>query len=141
MRKGACGTFQLACATGIADIASSTSGMTRRNDQSVCFTGRNAITYDDTAREPTMRSTSPVFVALTLLIAAPLFAQTFEVSAHDFLVRDFRFQNGSTLPEVRIRYRTIGAPRKDGQGRISNAVLVLHGSSGDASQVLAPSFT
>jgi homoserine O-acetyltransferase len=88
-----------------------------------------------------MRSTSPVFVALTLLIAAPLYAQTFAVSEHDFLVRDFRFQNGSTLPEVRIRYRTIGTPRKDGQGHISNAVLVLHGSSGDASQVLAPSFT
>jgi homoserine O-acetyltransferase len=79
-------------------------------------------------------------VALALLCAPPLEAQTFAVSDHAFIVRDFRFMSGDTLPEVRIRYRTIGSPRKDAQGRINNAVLVLHGSSGDASQVLAPSF-
>jgi homoserine O-acetyltransferase len=60
---------------------------------------------------------------------------------HDFVVRDFRFASGEMLPEVRIHYRTIGRPIRDGQGRITNAVLVLHGSSGDASQVLAPSFS
>ena len=63
------------------------------------------------------------------------------VSPHDFVVKDFRFQSGETLPEVRIHYRTIGTPLRDAKGRITNAVLVLHGSSGDAGQVLAPSFT
>ena len=88
-----------------------------------------------------MKWTAVAFVAFTLLGAAPLDAQTFAVSDHEFIVRDFRFRSGETLPEVRIRYRTIGTPRKDAQGRISNAVLILHGSSGDAGQVLAPSFT
>jgi homoserine O-acetyltransferase len=63
------------------------------------------------------------------------------VTSHEFIVKDFRFQNGATLPEVRIHYRTIGTPARDASGRIRNAVLVLHGSSGDASQVLASSFT
>jgi homoserine O-acetyltransferase len=89
-----------------------------------------------------MPRTLAVFVGFfTLLVASPLEAQTFPVSDHEFIVRNFRFRSGDTLPDVRIRYRTIGAPRKDAHGSIDNAVLVLHGSSGDASQVLAPSFT
>jgi homoserine O-acetyltransferase len=64
-----------------------------------------------------------------------------QATSHTFTVKDFKFQNGATLPEVRIRYRTIGTPARDAAGRVRNAVLVLHGSSGDASQVLAPSFT
>ena len=63
-----------------------------------------------------------------------------EITARDFVVKDFTFQSGETLPEVRIHYRTIGTPARDANGRIRNAVLVLHGSSGDAGQVLAPSF-
>jgi homoserine O-acetyltransferase len=59
----------------------------------------------------------------------------------DFVVRNFRFQNGATLPEVRIHYRTIGTPLRGPDGQIRNAVLVLHGSSGDATQVLATSFS
>jgi homoserine O-acetyltransferase len=60
---------------------------------------------------------------------------------HDFVVRDFRFASGESLPEVRIHYRTIGRPVRDARGRIANGVLVLHGSSGDAGQVLAASFS
>jgi homoserine O-acetyltransferase len=60
---------------------------------------------------------------------------------HDFLVRNFRFANGESLPEVKIHYRTVGTPQRDAKGRITNGVLVLHGSSGDAGQVLAASFT
>ncbi|HXG87457.1 MAG TPA: alpha/beta fold hydrolase [Vicinamibacterales bacterium] len=68
-------------------------------------------------------------------------AQEFRVASHDFVVNEFKFQSGETLPEVRIHYRTIGTPARDAAGRISNAMLVLHGSSGDSTQVLANSFT
>ena len=43
------------------------------------------------------------------------------------------------LPEVRLHFRTMGTPRYDSNQRIVNGVLIMHGSSGDASQVLAPS--
>ncbi len=66
---------------------------------------------------------------------------TIAPEAHDFIVRNFRFQSGETLAEVRLHYRTLGTPVRDARGKITNGVLVMHGSSGDASQVLARSFT
>ena len=86
-------------------------------------------------------------IVLSLLLiglAYPAWSQTHSLPAlerHDFIVRDFRFQNGESLPEVRIHYRTAGTPVRDAGGRITNGVLVLHGSSGDAGQVLAASFS
>jgi homoserine O-acetyltransferase/O-succinyltransferase len=78
-------------------------------------------------------------LAITLALGA---AQALPApERHDFVVSNFRLTSGETLPEVRIHYRTIGTPVRDAQGRITNGVLVLHGSSGDAGQVLASSFS
>ena len=83
-----------------------------------------------------------VCLALWLSLASVAYAQSFPTpERHDFIVKDFRFQSGESLPEVRIHYRTVGTPVRDGKGRITNGVLVLHGSSGDAGQVLAASFS
>ncbi len=59
----------------------------------------------------------------------------------DFVVRDFRLRSGEVLPELRQHYTTIGTPVRDAAGRITNAVLLMHGSSGDAGQLLAPSYS
>jgi len=56
----------------------------------------------------------------------------------DLVVRDFRFQSGETLPEVRLHYLTLGEPRRDAAGRIDNAVLLLHQTGGTSRQFLAP---
>ena len=56
----------------------------------------------------------------------------------DFIVKGFRFQDGETLPEVRLHYVTIGTPQRDAQGRIANAVLLLHGTSATSKQWLMP---
>ncbi len=58
----------------------------------------------------------------------------------DFVVRDFKFQNGETLPELKLHYMTLGTPRKDAAGRIVNAVLLLHGTSSSGKTFLSPSF-
>ncbi len=58
----------------------------------------------------------------------------------DFVVRDFRFGSGETLPELRLHYLTLGAPSRDAQGRVANAVLILHGTGGTGRQFLAPRF-
>lgn len=50
--------------------------------------------------------------------------------AHDFLIKDFHFRSGGTLPTLRVRYYTLGAPHRDAAGKIDNAVLVLHGTGG-----------
>jgi homoserine O-acetyltransferase len=48
----------------------------------------------------------------------------------DFAARDFRFQSGETLGEVKLHYRTVGTPRKDSDGVVRNGVLILHGTGG-----------
>src|ERR1043166_7685613 len=52
----------------------------------------------------------------------------------DYTIRDFRFQSGETLPELRIHYRTIGKPDKNAQGKVTNAVLIMHGTTGSGAQ-------
>ena len=54
----------------------------------------------------------------------------------DFVMRDFRFSTGETLPELRIHYHAFGQPRKDSQGVVRNAVLIMHGT-GIAGGILA----
>lgn len=57
---------------------------------------------------------------------------------HDFVIKDFVFESGETLPELRQHYLTLGTPRHDAQGRISNAVLLLHNTTGSSKGWLAP---
>jgi len=58
----------------------------------------------------------------------------------DFVVRDFHFQSGETLPEARIHYTTLGQAIKDSSGHTTNAVLILHGTGGSGAQFLRPIF-
>jgi homoserine O-acetyltransferase len=58
----------------------------------------------------------------------------------DFVLRDFHFRSGETLPELRIHYLTLGTPARDNSGAITNAVLVLHGTGGTGRQFLAAQF-
>jgi homoserine O-acetyltransferase len=58
----------------------------------------------------------------------------------DFVVRDFRFASGETLPELRLHYTSLGTPVRDAKGEVTNAVLILHGTSGDGRQFLKPQF-
>ena len=48
----------------------------------------------------------------------------------DFIIRDFRFASGETLPELRLHYITLGTPRRNAAGAITNGVLLLHGTGG-----------
>ena len=58
----------------------------------------------------------------------------------DFVARDFHFQSGQVLPEVRIHYTTLGKAVKDANGRTANAVLILHGTGGSGHQFLRSIF-
>jgi len=58
----------------------------------------------------------------------------------DYVVKDFRFTSGETLPELRIHYRTLGAPVKNAQGIVTNAVLIMHGTGGTGAQFTGRGF-
>jgi len=56
-------------------------------------------------------------------------------------IHDFRFSSGETLDDLRLHYVTLGIPRRDAAGHIVNAVLLLHGTGGDAHSLLNPVFS
>ena len=58
----------------------------------------------------------------------------------DFIVRDFKFASGQTLPELKIHYTTLGKPVKDASGIVRNAVIVMHGTGGAGTGFLSATF-
>jgi homoserine O-acetyltransferase len=48
----------------------------------------------------------------------------------DFIIPNFQFHSGQTLPELRIHYATWGRARRNSAGEVTNAVLLLHGTLG-----------
>ncbi|MEP7000771.1 MAG: alpha/beta fold hydrolase [bacterium] len=86
-----------------------------------------------------------LYVALTLLASAfaPLRAQGTRPDpgvAGDYVIRDFKFASGETLPALTLHYRTFGQPRRDARGVVRNAVLIMHGTTGAGTQFLSPIF-
>lgn len=58
----------------------------------------------------------------------------------DFAAADFTLSSGQSLPGLRMHYRTLGEPRRGSDGRVENAVLLLHGTGGSGAQFLSPQF-
>ncbi|MGH6888720.1 MAG: alpha/beta fold hydrolase [Rhizomicrobium sp.] len=81
--------------------------------------------------------------AFAFLCAASAAAQPMpplKLHEGDFVLRNFRFRSGETLPELRLHYTTLGRPVRDARGRVRNAVLILHGTGGSGHQFLRPQF-
>jgi homoserine O-acetyltransferase len=84
-----------------------------------------------------------------LLCAAALIAATTPAFAEstkwpnyreaDFVVKDYRFKSGESLPELKMHYRTLGTAKRDAAGDIVNAVLLLQGNTGTGANWLRPS--
>ena len=94
------------------------------------------------------RAMAFLWVATLLVSAVPARSQVTGKAAQswpeprqgDFVVRDFHFLSGESLPEVRIHFYTLGKPVKDSAGRTTNAVLILHGTGGSANTFFRPIF-
>src|SRR6202789_774834 len=54
----------------------------------------------------------------------------------DFVIRDFHFASGESLPELRVHYTTLGKLHRDAHGRVDNAVLIMHGTGGNGRRLL-----
>jgi homoserine O-acetyltransferase len=91
--------------------------------------------------------TRSLVVAISVLIASATLAAAQQDASPalpaqeaDYVIRNFHFRSGETLPEIRIHYTTLGTPAKDKNGHTTNAVLILHGTSGTGHQFLTPQF-
>jgi homoserine O-acetyltransferase len=58
----------------------------------------------------------------------------------DFVINNFTFTSGESLPDLRIHYRTLGTPQRDAQGVVRNAVLIMHGTGGTGAQFVGRNF-
>jgi homoserine O-acetyltransferase/O-succinyltransferase len=83
-----------------------------------------------------MIPTGPILPSLLLIFAASFaFAAEYPAPIEgDYTIRDFKFRSGETLPELRLHYRTIGEPKPDARGKTTNAVLIMHGTTGSGAQ-------
>jgi homoserine O-acetyltransferase/O-succinyltransferase len=79
-------------------------------------------------------------LSLAAILSAQQQSQLPTPKEGDYVSHDFHFKSGETLPELRIHYATFGTPVRDAKGRVTNAVLLLHGTSGSGRQFLAPQF-
>ena len=72
--------------------------------------------------------------SLWLLFTVSAFAANYPAPVEDdWIVRDFRFQTGEVIPELRLHFTTVGA--SSGQ-----PVLILHGTGGSGTSFLDPQF-
>jgi homoserine O-acetyltransferase len=82
-----------------------------------------------------------VLLALGSVCATAAEQQEPATTEGDFTVQNFVFKSGETLKDLRLHYTTLGAPARDAEGRVTNAVLILHGTGGDGHQFLRPQFS
>src|SRR4029079_2506299 len=84
---------------------------------------------------------------LGILCSAGAYGQTAPPASHwpaqDGVITlpNFRFGTGETLPELRLYYLTLGTPHRNAAGHVDNAILLLHGTGGNAHSLLNPIFS
>jgi homoserine O-acetyltransferase/O-succinyltransferase len=91
-----------------------------------------------------MRISPPIIAAAALALLPCLVLaqenQKYQPTEGDFVAHSFKFESGEQLPDLRLHYRTLGQPIRNSRGEITNAVLLLHGTTGSGAQFLVPQF-
>ena len=89
-----------------------------------------------------MNPTIGIFAFLLSILAAS-FASPADYPAPTegaYTIRDFPFASGEILPELRLHYRTLGKLEKNAQGKTTNAILIMHGTTGSGAQFIRSEF-
>lgn len=90
-----------------------------------------------------MKSLVLRWIPLSLIVVAALSgygANYPQPAPGDWIIKNFKFESGEVLPELRLHYRTLGVPRRDSEGKVCNSVLVLHGTTGNGGNFIRPEF-
>jgi homoserine O-acetyltransferase len=76
---------------------------------------------------------------LCLLVCAAA-ARAQQPAGSDYVIHNFKFETGETLPELRIHYIALGKPKKDAGGVVRNAVIIMHGTTGSGAPFMNATF-
>ena len=88
-----------------------------------------------------MKSTLLLLALATLLSIAYAQQPTYAGQPGDLNLPNFRFTSGETLPTLHLHYLTLGTPHRNAAGHTDNAVLLLHGTGGNAHTLFNPAFS
>ena len=81
--------------------------------------------------KPLRRALGALLLPLALI---PAFAADLPpAQEHEWIIPNYTFKNGETLPELRLHYTTLGDPKGE-------PVLILHGTTGSARSMLKDGF-
>ena len=81
-----------------------------------------------------------MMAAATICLGRTLCAQELKPQQGDYIAKNFTFKDGEKLAELKLHYMTLGKPVQDAQGRVTNAVLIMHGTGGSGEQFLGKIF-
>ncbi len=80
-------------------------------------------------------------LALILLSLNLISQETYpEPIEGDYLIKNFTFEKGEELQNLKLHYRTIGEIKRDEKGQVTNAVLIMHGTTGSGAGFLSDRF-
>lgn len=80
------------------------------------------------------------FFLLLLFVGAHAQTVALPTKEGDFTIKDFHFRSGEVLPELQLHYTTMGTPVRDANGKVTNAILILHGTTGSGKVYLGDNF-
>jgi homoserine O-acetyltransferase len=80
------------------------------------------------------------FVLITFLARVALAADYPLPTEADYVIRDFKFADGETLAELKTHYRALGTIQRNAHGQVTNAVLIMHGTTGSGAQFIRSEF-
>lgn len=55
----------------------------------------------------------------------------------DYVIEEFKFDTGEKLKNLNLHYTTLGKPTKGKDGKVNNAILIKHGTTGTGKQFLS----
>jgi len=82
-------------------------------------------------------------VVTAIFLFAPLSLRAAEYPTPvegDYQIDDFEFHTGEVLPQLNLHYTTLGHLTTDTSGRTTNAVLIMHGTTGSGTGFLSDHF-
>jgi homoserine O-acetyltransferase/O-succinyltransferase len=83
----------------------------------------------------------PVALFAVVFFSFALWSQEMPQPAEgDYVVHNFQFRSGEQLPELKLHYTTYGKPLTNASGHVTNAVMVLHGTTGSGKQFIGTQF-
>lgn len=80
------------------------------------------------------------FVLFSLLIHFAYAQKVVSYQDDNFVIRNFKFSDGSLLDSLRLHYYYVGTPHFNKAGNIDNAVLIMHGTGGSGESLLTENF-